>query len=268
MLLSACDTSGLDPTTADQVNQGEMTAAVGLPAAAFGGDAYRDARLQVATASLNDAAQRRSAAEAAPAATGSPIQGATATLNTPVAASAGASRPGTGKCEQRPQCRAASSRLRDYSDRLLAPGAHGGSSVHVSAKMAWCGANRALRCWKPAWPRPGLPGTPNASPASRPPCRTPAAFPPRQGRPRISPVPMPRTGGWPAAPRSRRGAELSKMRPKHGLARYRRLTWADPKITSTPAFPSGSDARAGQGPPPARGKGCKARGRRGISGGP
>ncbi|MCJ1898836.1 MULTISPECIES: hypothetical protein [Paracoccus] len=122
MLLSACDTSGLDPATADQVNQSEMTAAVGLPGAAFGGDAYRDARLQVATASPNDAAQRRSAAEAAPAATGSPIQSATATLDTPAAASAGASRPGTGKCEQRPQGRAASSRLRDYSDRLLAPG--------------------------------------------------------------------------------------------------------------------------------------------------
>lgn len=122
MLLSACDTSGLDPTTADQVNQSEMTAAVGLPAAAFGGDAYRDAGLQVATASPNDAAQRRSAAEAAPAATGSPIQGATATLDTPAAASAGASRSGTGKCDQQPQCRAASSRLHDYSDRLLAPG--------------------------------------------------------------------------------------------------------------------------------------------------
>lgn len=144
MLLSACDTSGLDPATADQVNQGEMTAAVGLMAVAFGGDAYRDAGLQVATASPNDAAQRRSAAEAAPVATGSPIQSATATLDTPAAASAGASRPGTGKCEQRPQGRAASSRLRDYSDRLLSLGAHGGSSVHVSAKMAWCGANRGI----------------------------------------------------------------------------------------------------------------------------
>ncbi|MFN8680494.1 hypothetical protein ACDP63_04995 [Paracoccus sp. P2] len=148
MLLSACDTSGLDPATADQVNQSEMTAAVGLLAAAFGGDAYRDAGLQVATASLNDAAMRRSAAEAAPAATGSPIQGATATLKAPAsspgAASAGAPRPGTGKCEQRPQCRAASGRLSDYSDRLIALGAQGGSSVHVSAKMAWCGANRGI----------------------------------------------------------------------------------------------------------------------------
>ncbi|REG57246.1 hypothetical protein ATH84_1001295 [Paracoccus versutus] len=245
-----------------------MTAAVGLPAAAFGGDAYRDARLQVATASLNDAAQRRSAAEAAPAATGSPIQGEPPRWTRPQRPRQAHPGPAPGNATSG---RNAARQAAGFATipTGCSPWARKAAARSMS-RSRWHDAARtgASRCWKPAWPRPGRPGTPNASPASRPPCRTPAAWPPRQGRPRISPVPMPRTGGWPAAPRSRRGAALSKMRPKHGLARYRRLTWADPKITSTRAFPSGSDARAGQGPPPARGKGCKARGRRGISGDP
>ncbi|RDW14378.1 hypothetical protein DIE28_03035 [Paracoccus thiocyanatus] len=157
MLLSACDTSGLDPATADQVNQSEMTAAVGLLAAAFGGDAYRDAGLQVASDSLNDAATRRAAAAGAlagPASgsgSGGLIHQATTALNAPPPASAsasgaagGGSMLGNGKCEQRPQCRAASNRFTDYSKRLTALAARSESSVHISAKMTWCAANKGI----------------------------------------------------------------------------------------------------------------------------
>lgn len=136
MLLSACDTSGLDPATADQVNQGEMTAAVGLMAVAFGGDAYRDAGLQVATASLNDAAQRRSAAEAAPVATGSPIQGEPPRWTRPQRPRQAHPGPAPGNATSGRNAARQAAGFATIPTGCLPLGAQGGSSVHVSAKMA------------------------------------------------------------------------------------------------------------------------------------